>query len=694
MKKYESSEIRNIAILGHGDSGKTSLVSAFLFNAGMMNRLGKVDDGTAPTDYLDDEIHKKISLRAALAHAEYNDHKINFIDTPGYANFIHEAKGALPAADAGLITVCGVSGVEVMTEKVFDFCKELALPRGFVINKLDRDNSDFDKILEEINTVFDRRAVALQIPIGSEADFKGVIDLIDMKAFIYAGDGTKEFTVADVPDDLKDRAKEMHTALEEMVAENDEELLDLYFEAGELTHDQMITGLKKAVQGRLLFPVFCASATHNIGATQIMDSIINYLPTPLDRKEIKGFEPDSDTEKIIQASSDAPMTAYCFKTIIDPFAGRVNMLRVFSGTAKGDSVYYNANKDCKEKFGTFIIYQGKESQHVSELAAGDIGAIPKLKETRTLDTICTEANKVVYRPVTFSEPVIAYALEPKSRADQEKISSGLAKLQEEDLMLRSERDSQTGELLVKGTGQQHIEIIVERLKNKFNCEVILHPPKVPYRETIQGKADVRARYKKQSGGSGQFGEVAIRMEPNTRDAGYEFIDAIFGGSVSQGYRPAVDKGIQESMARGVLAGYPMNDLKVSLYDGKEHPVDSSEMAFKMAGSMAFKEAAKKAKPVLLEPIMSVSIAVPEDNTGDIMGDLSSRRGRPLGMEPTARGSVIKAEVPMAEMLSYAADLTSITGGRGSFTMELSHYEFVPAHIADKIIADSKKDDEE
>ena len=680
--------------MGHGDCGKTSLVAAFLFNTGMINRLGKVDDGTAPTDFLEDEIDKKISLSASLAHAEHNKHKINVIDTPGYANFIHEAKGALPAADAGVITVCGVSGVEVMTEKVFQYCSEMAMPRAFVINKLDRDNSDFDKILEEINEVFDRRAVALQIPIGKEADFKGVIDLIEMKAYTYAGDGSKEFTAGDIPADMQDKASEMHTALEEMIAENDEELLDLYFDAGELTSEQMIGGLKKAIKERQLFPVFCASATHNIGVTQILDGVINYLPTPLDRKEIKGFDPASDEEKVIAITPDGPMTAYCFKTVIDAFAGRVNILRVFTGNAKGDSTYYNANKDAKEKFGSFLVYQGKESQQMSELAAGDIGGMPKLKSTRTLDTLCTDAEKIRYELVKFSEPVIAYALEPKSRADQEKISTGLSKLQEEDLMLRSERDSQTGELLVKGTGQQHIEIIVERLKNKFNCEVILHPPKVPYRETIQGKADVRSRYKKQSGGSGQFGEVAIRMEPNQRDAGYEFIDSIFGGSVSQGYRPAVDKGIQETMSRGVLAGYPMNDLKVTLYDGKEHPVDSSEMAFKMAGSMAFKEAALKAKPVLLEPVMSVSIAVPEENTGDIMGDLSSRRGRPMGMDPTPRGSIIKAEVPMSEMLSYAADLTSITGGRGSFTMELSHYEVVPTHIADKIIADSKKEDDE
>ena len=692
MKKYESTAIRNIAMMGHGDCGKTSLVSAFLYDSGMVNRFGKVDDGTAPTDHNDDEIDKKISIGTALAHAEYNKHKLNLIDTPGYANFIHEAKAALPAADAGVIVVCGVSGVEVMTERAFRFCQQQEKPRAFVINKLDRDNSDFDKVLGEINEIFDRRAVALHIPIGKEADFKGVVDLIKKKAYIYTGD--KEFKEEDIPADMADKVEEMNIALQEMVAENDEELMDKYFEEGELSHEELLAGLKKAVDTRQLFPVFCCSATHNIGVFQVMDGIIDYLPDPLVAGEVTGFKPGTDEEIVRKISADEPFSAYVFKSVFDAFSGRVNFFKVLSGTLTSDMTVYNVNSESKEKMANTMVFQGKDGKAHGEFVTGDIGGVTKLKETLTKHTLCDEKAPIEYRPVTLSEPVIAYALEPATRADSEKISTGLSRLMEEDIQLRSERDPQTKELLVKGTGQQHIEVIVERLKNKFNCNVILHPPKVPYRETITGNADVRARHKKQSGGSGQFAECAIKMEPNERDAGYEFIDNIFGGSISQGYRPAVDKGIQEKAASGVLAGYPVVDFKVSLYDGKEHPVDSSEMAFKMAGTKAFKEAVQKARPVLLEPVMEVEITVPEENTGDIMGDLSSRRGRPMGMEPGARGSMIKAQVPMSEMLSYAGDLTSMTGGRGTFHMELSHYDIVPSNVADKIIAQAKRDDEE
>ena len=694
MKKYESTAIRNIALLGHGDAGKTSLVSAFLFNTGAVNRLGKVDDGTSVTDFNEDEIERRISLNATLAHAEHNDTKINVIDAPGYANFIHEAKAVIPVVDTGVVVICGVSGVEVMAERVYRYCRESHVPTAFVINKLDRDNSDFDKVLAEINEVFDRRAVAVQYPVGKESSFKGVIDLLEMKAFLYKGNGSKDFTTEDIPADMKDKAEEMHVALEEMIAENDEELMEHYFEAGELTADEMKEGLKRAVKNRQLFPVFATSATHNIGVTQLLDGIVNLLPNPLDRGEMTGIDPSSEEEKSRETASDAPYSAYVFKTMIDAFAGRINIFRVISGEIKSDSTIYNVNHDTNEKVGNILVLQGKDNEHVDGLATGDIGAVAKLKSTHTGDTFSDPKDKIQYKLVNFAEPVIAYALEPKSRGDEEKISLGLSRLQEEDLMLRSERDPQTKELLVKGTGQLHIEVIVDRLKNRFNCDVILHPPKVPYRETITGKADVRARHKKQSGGRGQFAECAIRMEPNERDKGYEFIDKIFGGSISQGYRPAVNKGITERAELGILAGYPMVDFKVELYDGKEHPVDSSEMAFKMAGSLAFREASAKAKPVLLEPIMDLEVTVPEENTGDIMGDLSSRRGRPQGMDPGPRGSVIKAQVPMAEILSYAADLTSMTGGRGSFTLEFSHYDTVPAHMAEKVIAEAKKDDEE
>jgi len=694
MKKYESSAIRNIAVVGHGDCGKTSLVSAILFDSGMVNRLGKVDDGTAPTDYRESEIERKISIDTSLAYCEHGGVKLNILDAPGYAAFIHEAKSALRVVDGALIGVCGVAGIEVGTERVFRFCQEFELPRAFFVNKLDRDNASFERTLESINETFDRRAVALQMPIGSEKDFKGVVDLVTMKAYLYKGDGSKEFTEEEIPSELADKSREAHTALEEMVAENDEALMELYFEAGELTTEQLIEGLRAAVVSRQIFPVFCLSATHNIGVAQLLDTVCKIFPTPLDRGEVPGTDPKSGEAATRKASPDAPYSALVFKTVIDPFAGRISIFRVFSGEIKSETTVYNSTRGENERFGHLLALQGKQTDQIEVLTTGDIGAVAKLRNTHTGDSLSDPSDPITYAPVVFPEPVIAYALEPKSRGDEEKISGALAKLQEEDPMLRSERDAQTKELLVRGTGQLHIEVVVDQLKNKFGCEVILHPPKVPYRETITTSADVRARHKKQSGGRGQFADCAIKLEPLPRGTGYEFVDEIFGGAIPQTYRPAVDKGIQEAAANGVLAGYPVVDFKVILYDGKDHPVDSSEMAFKIAGSLAFKEAVQKAKPALLEPIMNVEITVPDENTGDIMGDLSSRRGRPQGMDPVGSNAVIKAQVPMAEMLTYSSDLTSMTGGRGSYTMEFSHYEIVPAHVSEKIIEKAKKDKEE
>jgi elongation factor G len=694
MKKYDSSAIRNVAFMGHGDSGKTALVSAMLFNSGMVNRLGNAQEGTTVTDFSEDEIARQVSISTSMAYAEHNKHKINLIDTPGYANFIHETKAALPVADAAMIVICAVSGVEVMTERVFRYTREQQTPTAFVINKMDRDNASFETALAEIRKVFDRRAIPIQLAIGNEANFKGVVDLVEMKARVAKADGSAEISIEDIPADMLEEAEAAHVALQEMIAENDEELMDHYFEVGELTPDEMRAGLRRAVRKRQLFPVFAASSTQNIGVTAIMNDIVNYMPNPLERKEIAAKNEDGD-EIILKTEAGEQFSAYVFKTIFDSFTGRINFFRIFSGTPKSETVY-NANSETSEKLGNLLLMQGKESTAITlnDLVCGDIVAVAKLKETHTKDTFCDKAKPFTFKLVEFAEPAIAYALEPKSRGDEEKIGAALTKLMEEDVMLRTERNAETKELLVKGTGQLHIEVVVDRLKNKFNCEVILHPPKVPYRETVTAVADVRTRYKKQSGGSGQFAECAIKLSPNDRDAGYEFLDEIFGGSISQGYRPAVNKGVLESCGSGVVAGYPLVDFKVTLYDGKEHAVDSSEQAFRMAGAMAFKEAAKKAKPVLLEPIMEVEIAIPEANTGDVMGDLSGRRGRPLGMEPSARGSIIKAQVPMAEMLSYAADLTSMTGGRGSFHMELSHYDVVPQNVAQGIIKAANKEEEE
>ncbi len=694
MNNYESSGIRNVAVVGHGDCGKTSLVAALLFNSGMVNRLGRVDDGTSMTDFGNSEVERKISINNSFAFCEHDDNKINLIDSPGYAAFIHEAKAALRVVDAALIGVCGVAGIEVGTERVFKFCQDFELPRAFFVNKLDRDNSSFERILDSLNDTFDRRAVAMQMPIGKEKDFKGVVDLIKMKAYTYKGDGTLEFSEEEIPAEFQEKAQAAHTALEEMVAENDEELMELYFEAGELTTEQLMKGMRDAVAKRYIFPVFCCSATHNIGATQILDALAKVFPSPEEKEEVKGKDPKSGEEKTRRAAPDAPLSAFVFKTVMDPFAGRVSIFRVYSGEMKSDSTVYNPIRETSERIGHLLVLQGKQHEQVEKLTTGDIGAVAKLRETHTGDSLCVQSDEIVYEPVQFPEPVIAYALEPKSRGDEEKVSGALAKLIEEDVMLRSERDQQTNELLVRGTGQMHIEVVVDQLKDKYGCEVILHPPKVPYRETIAGNADVRARHKKQSGGRGQFADCAIRMEPLPRGEGYVFEDKIFGGSIPQTYRPAVDKGIQEAAAKGVLAGYPVVDFKVILYDGKDHPVDSSEMAFKIAGSLAFKEAVFKAKPSLLEPIMNVEITIPDDNMGDIMGDLSSRRGRPLGMDPVGSSAIIKAQVPMAEMLSYSSDLTSMTGGRGSYTMEFNHYEIVPSHLAEKIIEQAKKEKEE
>ncbi|HUX06453.1 MAG TPA: elongation factor G [Acidobacteriota bacterium] len=694
MKNYESSAIRNVAVVGHGDCGKTSLVAAMLFNSDMINRLGKVDDGTAPTDFGNSEIERKISINNAFASCEHGGNKINLVDSPGYAAFIHEAKAALRVVDAALIGVCGVAGIEVGTERVFKFCQDFELSRAFFVNKLDRDNSSFERTLDALNDTFDRRAVAMQMPIGKEKDFKGVVDLVKMKAYIYKGDGTKEFSEEEIPAEFQGKAQEAHTALEEMVAENDEELMELYFEAGELTPEQLIKGMRTAVADRQIFPVFCCSATHNIGVTQMLDIAAEILPSPVEKNEVTGKDPKSGEEKVVKASPDAPFSAFVFKTVVDPFAGRVSIFRVYSGELKSDSTVYNPNRESSERIGHLLILQGKQHEQVEALTTGDIGAVAKLRETHTGDSLCAQSDQIQYEPVQFPEPVIAYALEPKSRGDEEKVSGALAKLVEEDVMLRSERGQQTNELLVRGTGQLHIEVVVDQLKDKYGCEVILHPPKVPYRETITVNADVRARHKKQSGGRGQFADCAIKMEPLPRGTGYEFQDKIFGGSIPHTYRPAVDKGIQEAAAKGVLAGFPVVDFRVILYDGKDHPVDSSEMAFKIAGSLAFKEAVIKAKPALLEPIMNVEITIPDENTGDIMGDLSSRRGRPLGMDPVGSSAIIKAQVPMAEMLSYSSDLTSMTGGRGSYTMEFRHYEIVPSHLAEKIIEQVKKEKEE
>ncbi|MFQ5790205.1 MAG: elongation factor G [Acidobacteriota bacterium] len=685
MKSYDTANIRNIAIVGHGGSGKTSLTSAILFDAGAVNRLGKVEEGNTVTDFDPDEIERQISLSTALAHCEWNKIKLNLLDTPGYGNFIADAKSALQVADAALVTVCAVAGVEVQTEKVWKFAEEFALPRVLVVNRLDRDLASFQRTLDSIQQAFGRTAIPIQLPLGEEKDFRGVIDLLRMKALIWSGDEKASFKTEEIPPDLGDDAERARTALVEMVAEGDDALMEKFFEAGELTEEELGAGLKQAVLSGSIFPVLAVSATHNVGVQPLLDDVVQLLPSPAERTEARGKDPSSGEAITRKVSVEEPASAFVFKTIADPYAGRITLFRVMSGTLKADSSYHNVSQDLTERLGSLSVLQGKNPEPVQEVKAGDLAAVAKLKETKTGDTLCDKASPILYEKLEFPEPVISFAIEPKSRGDEEKISQALQRLIEEDLMLRYHRDPSSHELILSGTGQLHIEVVVGRLKKKFGVEVDLHPPKVPYKETITASAEAHGRHKKQTGGHGQFADCWVRFEPLPRGSDFEFVNEIFGGAIPRQFVPAVEKGIRESRMKGFLAGFPVVDFRATVYDGKYHAVDSSEIAFKIAGSLAFKEGMEKCKPTLLEPIMNVEIAVPEDATGDVLGDLNSRRGRTQGMDKKGALTVIRAQVPMAEMLSYEPALTSMTGGRGSFHMEFSHYEEVPASIRPKII---------
>jgi elongation factor G len=693
MKVYETASIRNVAIVGHGGAGKTSLISAILLDSGAVNRLGRVEDGNTVTDFDPDEVERKISLSTALAHCEWNKLKLNLLDTPGFANFLHEARAGLQVADAALVVVCAVHGVEVQTEKVWGYAEEFSLPRLLVVNRLDRDRASFERALDSIQQSFGRTAIPIELPIGVEKDFRGVVDLVRMKAYLWQGDEKASFAEQEIPADLQEAAAAARSALVEMVAEGNDALMEKFFEAGELTQEELATGLRQAVWAGKIFPVLAVSATHNIGVQSLLDQLVELVPAPGDRGPVKGKEPEKGTEISRAVSASEPASAFVFKTIADPYAGRISLFRVMSGVFKADTSYYNVNKETTERFGAINLLQGKATTAVGEIHAGDLASVAKLRETQTGDTLCDKAAPIRYEPLVHPEPVITFAIEPKSRGDEEKISQALQRLTEEDTVLRYHRDQQSKELLLSGNGQLHIEVVVGRLKNKFGVEVLLHPPKVPYRETISATAEAHGRHKKQTGGHGQFADCWVRFEPLPRGSDFEFVNEVFGGAIPRQYVPAVEKGIQEARLKGFLAGYPMVDFRAAVYDGKDHPVDSSELAFKIAGSLAFKEGMEQARPTLLEPIMNVEIAVPDENTGDVLGDLNSRRGRTLGMEKKGSLTLIRAQVPMAEMLSYEPALTSMTGGRGSFHMEYSHYEEVPTHLQQKIIAARKAEKE-
>ncbi len=687
MKTYEGKDIRNVALVGHGHSGKTTLTAGFLFSTGATNRLTRVDEGNTLTDYDDEEVARKLSIATALAYVEFKKAKINILDTPGYNIFINDAKASLVAADSALVLVDAVAGVEVQTEKVWTFSEEDQLSNVVIINKLDRENASFNRALESVQSVFGRACVPVQLPIGAERDFNGVIDLIQMKAYTYTPDGDGKGKEGAIPAGLADAAKAAHEALVEMVAEGNDALLEEFFEQGTLPVEHIIEGLRTAIKDRRIFPVMAASAMRNVGTDQILSFITDYLPAPVDRGTIAGTSNGKEVARKIADSE--PVSAFVFKTAADTFSGRVSYFKVCSGILKNDANLVNGRNSGVERLSHIGCMEGKTITPVTELHAGDLGAVAKLKETLTGDSLFDKAAPIEYPRVHLAEPSIAFAIEAKSRQDEDRVGQAMHRILEEDPQLRFERDPQTKEFLLRGAGQQHLEIIVSRLKRKYNVEVTLKSPKIPYRETIRGRADVQGRHKKQTGGHGQFGDCWIKMEPLPRGAKFEFVSEIFGGSIPKQYIPAVEKGIIETSANGYLAGYPMVDFRVIVYDGSYHDVDSSELAFKLAARKAFKAGMQQAKPALLEPIMNVEIQAPVEYAGDLMGDLNGRRGRISGMETKGTTQFIRAQVPMAEMLTYQNDLTSMTQGRASFSMEYDHYDFVPPLQADKIIAAAK-----
>jgi elongation factor G len=691
LKVYEGKDIRNLVVIGHSHSGKTSLASSLLYTAGATPKLGLVDDGSTLTDYDEEEISRQMTVSTGIASLEWRNTKITLLDTPGFTLFAHEARVAMGAAEAAIVVVDGVSGVEVVTEKVWQYAEETELPRVIVVSRMDRERANYETTLESLRNAFGRQVVPVQLPIGSEKNLKGVIDLVTMKAYTYEMGGSGKGKEGPIPSELEAAAKTAHEQLVEIIAEGKDELMQEFFDSGTISEEHLIPALHEAIRDDKIFPAVFASGLGNVGSDHLLDFIVDYCPSAAEHKPVQAAPGASGNghpaERKVKDSE--PVSLYVFKTANDPFAGRITYFKVFSGVVKNDAALQNFTKSSQEKLSHLSIPHGKNLSQIAELHAGDIGAVAKLRETLTGDTLGEKTSPIQYPAVKLPEPAITFAIEPKTRNDEDKLSNGLHKLMEEDYMVRFFRDEQTKEFLIAGTGQQHIEVIVSKLKRRYHTEVNLKAPKVPYRETIRGKADVQGRHKKQSGGHGQYGDCKIKMEPLERGKSFEFVNDIFGGAIPKNYIPAVEKGIVEAAARGFLAGYPVVDFRVILYDGSYHDVDSNELSFKTAGRIAFKKAMEQAKPTLLEPIMHVEITIPDEFAGSIMGDLNSRRGRIQGMDNRAGKTIVKAEVPMAEMLSYGAELTSMTQGRGSFNMELSHYDYVPALQQEKIIAQYK-----
>jgi elongation factor G len=687
VKVYDTSDIRNVALVGHGNSGKTSLTAGLLFTSGATNRLTRVDEGNTITDFDDEEIQRKITISTGVAATEWNKKKLNLIDTPGFNIFINDTKASLVAADAAFVVVDGVAGVEVQTEKVWSFCDDFELPRAIIINKLDRERSSFDRALESVHQFFGRTCVPIHLPIGSERDFKGIVDVVRMKSYTYSNDGDGKGKEGDIPSDLAAAAQTAHEALIEMVAEGNDALMEEFFDKGTLPAEHILDGLRDAVRQRRIFPVLCAAGLHNVASDLILNFAVDNFPDPAGRGPWKGEINGKDVERAVKDSE--PVSAFVFKTVADPFAGRVTYFKVVSGIVKNDANLVNTRSSAAERLSHIGALQGKTIVPVTELHSGDIGGVAKLKETVTGDTLADKPSPIAYPAVNLPEPSIAYAIAAKTRNDEDRMGNAIQKILEEDKSLRFYRDPQTKEFLLAGSGQQHVEIIVSRLKKRYGVDVELHAPKIPYRETIRGRADVQGRHKKQTGGHGQFGDCWIRMEPLPRGEKFAFENEVFGGAIPKNFIPAIEKGIVEAAEKGYLAGYPVVDFKVVVYDGSYHDVDSSEMSFKLAARKAFKAAMEAAKPALLEPIMNVEVQAPVEYAGDLMGDMNGRRGRISGMDTKGGTQIIRAQVPMSEMLNYQNDLISMTQGRASFTMEFDHYDFVPAPQADKIIAAAK-----
>jgi len=686
MKDYKTEDIRNVVLIGHGGTGKTTLAEAMLFASGAVNRLGSVEDGTTTSDFDPDEIKRTISINLALLPCEWKNKKINIIDAPGYADFVGEMKAAIQAADAAVVLVDASSGVEVGTEHSWAFADETDLPRAVLIDRMDRENADFAQALAQVQSFFGKKCVALQIPVGAQSSFSGGVDVLAMKA--YSGE---KGTEGAVPDSLSDQAARLREQVVEAIAETDDELLTKYLDGTELTPEELTRGLRAGIASGAIVPVLAAAAAKNTGTTLLLDTIADYFPSPKDRPPVNAKNASTGQEEELTADPAGPLAALVFKTSADPYVGKLTYLRVHSGVLKGDSSAWNSNRATAERIAQLFVARGKAQEPVPQLVAGDIGALAKLAETSTGDTLATKERPLILPSMTFPTPAYSAAVHPKTKADLDKMGSALTRIIEEDPTLRVHRDSDTNETILSGLGEPHLEVTVEKIHRKFGVGLDLTTPKVPYKETITVPGTSEYTHKKQTGGHGQYARVAIKLEPMPRGSGFQFEDKIVGGSVPKTYIPAVEKGVSEAMREGVIARYPLVDVKVTLYDGKEHPVDSSEMAFKLAGSAALKQGVNQGKPILVEPIVNLRVTVPEANTGDAMGDLNSKRAKVLGITPQDGYSVIEAQVPLAEVQHYATDLRSITQGRGHYALEFDHYEEVPSHLAQKIIDKGKED---